>query len=174
LILLHCSGNLCPETMKDFVLNNFLSNPKISYHSGASFLTLMAFGFFLKTISIQAAPPLLDRELVNRGFLEIAPIVTKVIVKKGDPFIEVFLQGEIAEGDCFDKKEYLVETKKDYTQVLARFRKNNPDAECKAKASTFTDKVADLDPANPASQIVKVLGFYGWSMGQLEGAPENK
>lgn len=115
----------------------------------------------------------LDRTIVNRGFLEVAPVISQVVIKKGDPFIEVFINGDVPEGDCYDKKEFIVEALKDETQVIARFRRLNPEQPCRSKIKSFSEKVADLDPNNPASKVVQVLGYYGWTRGELtEGAPK--
>jgi hypothetical protein len=115
----------------------------------------------------------ISRDLVNRGFEELAPVVTDVVVKKGDPFVEVFITGYVNEDFCFEKKEYAVEGDANETRIIVRFRKSSGGPACKGGRKFFSDKAADLDPNSPAAKIVKVLGYYGWQEARLsENVPE--
>ena len=118
-----------------------------------------SFAFALKA-GAGLVPPPEKRERQTR-FEEISPLVTHVELKMGDPFIEVFISG-MAELDCFDVHEFVVEKKNDRTLVIPRFRRSNPEMSCKGELKEFHDKAADLDPANVASRKVDVLGYRGW------------
>jgi len=117
-----------------------------------------------------ATTPLRDPGHLNfaRGFYEIAPRIIKVEVKMGEPFVEVFVSGELPEEGCYEKKEYIVEPLKSHTQIIARFRKDQSGKNCQKIDRVFYEKIADLDPAQSSSKKVEVLGFEGWIEGTLD------
>lgn len=97
---------------------------------------------------------------------EISPLVNDVEIKKGDPFIEVFVSGT-AHTDCYDVREYVVEKTDAKTLIVPRFRRSNSEKACRVGLRDFRDKAADLDPANLASYQIEVLGFRGWVKSRL-------
>ena len=88
-------------------------------------------------------------------------------MKKSASGIEVFLTGE-AKTDCYDLREFVVQKEASKVMIVPRFRFSKPDHECQGSLKTFHAKVADLDPANPASYHVRVLGYLGWIHRDLE------
>lgn len=92
---------------------------------------------------------------------EVSPLIDAVEVKKGDPYLEVFITGH-GHLDCYDVREFVVDRKADVTEIIPRLRRSSPDKPCKVKLQSFRDKAADLDPYARASYNIQVLGFRGW------------
>jgi len=95
-------------------------------------------------------------------FEEVSPLIEDIELKRGDPFIEVFITGS-GHIDCYDSREYVVEKLERKIRIIARLRRLPTSKRCKLGVKTFKDKAADLDPQSPASYEVEVLGFKGWS-----------
>ena len=120
---------------------------------------MTAFGSLVISVSVLGGPS--QPHLVAQPRLEeIAPIIENVEIKKGDPFIEVFITGT-GHLDCYDSREYQVEVGTTSTRIIPRLKRTNALRSCKKDLKSFRDKAADLDPYNPASQEVEVLGFRG-------------
>jgi hypothetical protein len=129
------------------------------------FLTLCMVQSSLSLSTETAGGPTVQPERVVRGenssLYEVSPVVLEVEVKKGDPFLEVFIKGS---GDigCNDKREYQVQREIVETIIVPRLERSRPEAPCKPRIEEFRDKVADLDPNSEASNLIKVLGYNGW------------
>ncbi len=114
----------------------------------------------LTTLALLSYSPSFAGGIVE-PFREIAPLLDRVVVKQGDPFIEVFIDGWVAT-DCYKNQEFLVEKLKDRTQIVARFRQVHIEIPCDQKLKKISMKIADLDPKLEISRTVDVLGFKGW------------
>lgn len=104
--------------------------------------------------------------LTPNHFSEVSPLLQDVEIKKGEPFIEVFIEGW-GHLDCFTVREFLVEKKAQSTQIIPRLRRVDTASKCKLGLKMFRDKAADLDPNNPASYEIEVLGYKGWEKRSL-------
>lgn len=97
----------------------------------------------------------------NSFFEEVSPLIEEVVVKKGDPFVEVFIRA-VGHLNCYDVREFQIEKTASATLIVPRLRRLNPSKGCVLGLKEFYDKAADLDPANPATQHIQVLGYRGW------------
>ncbi len=102
----------------------------------------------------------------SSGLEERSPDIQDVIVRMGDPFIEVYLK---ASGglNCFDIREYTVERLQDKTVIIPVLRRSKPLTPCEPIRKNFEDKVADLDPNLDSAYLLEVLGFKGWHRREL-------
>ncbi len=97
----------------------------------------------------------------HTAFEEISPLIESVEIKKGNPFVEIFVKG-YGHLDCYDVREFQVERTSHSTQIIPRLRRMNPSKPCKLGIKSFYDKAADLDPSSPSTEIIEVLGYRGW------------
>jgi len=102
-----------------------------------------------------------EPSLPHSAFEEVSPLIEEVLVKQGEPFVEVFLRG-LGHLNCYDVREFQVEKTERGTQIVPRLRRLNPSKPCMLGLKEFYDKAADLDPANPSTQNIEVLGYRGW------------
>jgi len=102
----------------------------------------------------------------SSGLEERSPEVLDIVVRMGDPFIEVYLK---AAGplECFDIREYSVKRQEDKTIIIPILRRSKPLTPCEPTRKTFEDKVADLDPNLDSAYLLEVLGFRGWHKREL-------
>ena len=98
---------------------------------------------------------------LKESLVEQSPLIDEVEIIKGDNFLEVFVSGT-SETDCYEFREYEVEKKENFIQIIARFRTAQADKVCTKLMKNFREKVADLDANDPRSRTVKVLGYNGW------------
>lgn len=101
---------------------------------------------------------------------EVSPLVEDIEIKKGDPYLEVFIGG-LGHLDCYDVREFSVEKVEGETRIVPRLRRSDAHKPCKLGLKRFKDKAADLDPQNPASLKIAVLGFSGWHRREIDKAP---
>ncbi len=130
------------------------------------FLTICAIALSADSLSeeLPGGPTVQPDRLVrgeNSSLMEIAPVITQVDLKKGDPFWELFIT---AYGDigCYDKREYEILRQSGTTLIIPRMQRSRPESECKSRRDEFRDKVADLDPQSASSQLIRVLSYNGW------------
>ncbi len=124
-------------------------------------LGLIAVAWYSQALGGPSQPPSLQNH-----FEEISPLIQDIEIKKGDPFIEVFIVGA-GNLDCYDVREFAVEKMPNSTHIIPRLRRLNPLKPCKIGLKTFRDKAADLDPANPSSYQIEVLSYKGWQKRSL-------
>lgn len=101
---------------------------------------------------------------------EVSPLVEDIEIKKGDPYLEVFIGG-LGHLDCYDVREFVVEKMSGETRIIPRLRRSDSHKPCKLGLKRFKDKAADLDPHSPASEQIAVLGFSGWHKRHLNDTP---
>lgn len=85
----------------------------------------------------------------------------EVVVRKGTPFIEVYLRAQAAV-DCYDVREYSVRREAERTVIIPVMRNSRPGKSCDPSESSYEDKVADLDPNQESAYQIDVLGYRGW------------
>jgi hypothetical protein len=98
---------------------------------------------------------------------EVSPLVDDVEIVRGDPYIEVFVKGT-GHLACYDVREFVVEKLPHETRIIPRLRRSKPKEPCPSGLMTFRDKAADLDPTQPSSKRIAVLGFRGWHYRTLD------
>jgi hypothetical protein len=114
----------------------------------------------------QPAPPMTETEVMNSGLQEVSPQILDIIVRKGDPFIEVYIKGQ-AFLKCYDIHEYDVERTPTKTIIIPRLKRSKPSEPCEQVFADFEDKVADLDPNLDSAYSLEVLGYKGWYTKEL-------
>ena len=146
---------------------NFLTN-WISVEWGKVGIFLFLTAFSNKTLSQEAhggptqpAPPMTETEVMNSGLQEVSPQILDVIVRRGDPFIEIYIKGQ-AFLKCYDIHEYDVERTPTKTIIIPRLKRSKPSEPCEQIVEDFEDKVADLDPNLDSAYSLEVLGYKGW------------
>jgi hypothetical protein len=124
-------------------------------------LTLLINAALSREVHGGPTQPLAALELINPGLQEISPHIQEVVVRQGDPFIEVYLKAEAAL-NCYDVREYDVERHDSKTRIIPRLRRSKPGEPCEQKMESFEDKMADLDPNLESAYSLEILGFMGW------------
>jgi len=114
----------------------------------------------------QPASPMTETEVMNSGLQEVSPQIIEIIVRRGDPFIEVYLKGQ-GFLKCYDIHEYDVERSETKTVIIPRLKRSNPSEPCEQHLEEFEDKVADLDPNLDSAYSLEVLGYKGWYKKEL-------
>jgi len=113
--------------------------------------------------------------------LQISPLIDDIQIKSSDTTIEVFIDAR-AMVDCYDQSENLVELREGYTRIIPRRSQSKERRNCSKRVRSYTEKIAELDAADPASREIKILGFRGWHerkiatnpMGVMTKAPANQ
>lgn len=93
--------------------------------------------------------------------MERSPTVLEVVVRKGSPFIEVYLKA-MAPINCYDVREYSVRRDTERTIIVPVLRNSQPGKDCGLEEAIYEDKVADLDPTQESAYEIEVLGYRGW------------
>lgn len=94
--------------------------------------------------------------------MERSPYIKEIQMKYNVPYIEVFASGH-ALLDCFNKKQVDIKIEESLTYIIPRYVFAANGEPCSSANTEFKhEKLADLDPSNPASYRVAVLGFSGW------------
>lgn len=146
------------KTLKLLKFVNFLTNWISVVRGMDGFFWLI---FFSSALSIEVLGGPSQPQYQASGLEERSPKVLDVIVRMGDPFIEVYLS---ASGplNCYDIREYIVERQQDKTKIIPILRRSAPQTPCEPILQSFEDKVADLDPNLESAYLLEVLGFRGW------------
>ncbi|NCN27225.1 hypothetical protein GW915_06575 [bacterium] len=106
--------------------------------------------------------------------LERPPHLQSVEMVYNVPYIEVFATGRTPL-DCFNKKQIDISIEQDTTYIVPRFIFIANGEPCSNTEAIFSrEKIADLDPSNPASYKVAVLGFEGWHYYNLKEKSPSK
>lgn len=125
-------------------------------------LTSMLCSFALsKDVHGGPTQPATETEVMNSGLQEVSPQILDVIVRRGDPFIEIYIQG-LAYRACYDIHEYDVERTATKTVIIPRLKRSKPGEPCEQILEEFEDKVADLDPNLDSAYSLEILGYKGW------------
>ncbi|MEO5667736.1 MAG: hypothetical protein ABIR96_06750 [Bdellovibrionota bacterium] len=114
----------------------------------------------------QPATPMTETEVMNSGLQEVSPQILDIVVRRGDPFIEVYLKG-MGYLKCYDVHEYDVERGDSKTVIIPRLKRSKPSEPCEQTLGEFEDKVADLDPNLDSAYSLEVLGYKGWYKKEL-------
>jgi len=114
----------------------------------------------------QPASPMTETEVMNSGLQEVSPQILDIIVRRGDPFIEIYIRG-LAFLKCYDIHEYDVERRDTKTVIVPRLKRSKPSEPCEQVLTEFEDKVADLDPNLDSAYSLEVLGYKGWYKKEL-------
>jgi hypothetical protein len=114
----------------------------------------------------QPAIPMTESEVMNSGLQEVSPQILDVIVRRGDPFIEIYIRGQ-GFLKCYDIHEYDVERSATKTVIIPRLKRSRPSEPCEQTLEDFEDKVADLDPNLESAYSLEVLGYKGWYKKEL-------
>ena len=103
------------------------------------------------------------------SFEEVAPEVEEVLVKKGDPFVEVSIRAVLPDS-CFHLHDVFISTEGNRTRITPRYRWKAPDGNtrCRRSRRDFIEKIADLDPHAESTRALEVLGFDGWHEAQYK------
>jgi len=107
-----------------------------------------------------------DSELLNPGLQEVSPQIQEIIVRKGDPFIEVYIKA-LGYLSCYDTREYAVTREDSKTIIVPRLKRSRPGEKCEFILEEFEDKIADLDPNLDSAYSLEVLGYKGWYKKEL-------
>jgi hypothetical protein len=151
---------------------NFLTNWKsVEWGKDGSFFVLtlifaMALSQEIHGGPTQPAAPIPEADTMNSGLQEMSPHIIDIIVRRGDPFIEVYIKG-MGYLRCYDRHEYDVERSDTKTIIIPRLRRSKPGETCEAALEEFEDKVADLDPNLDSAYSLEVLGYTGWYKREL-------
>jgi hypothetical protein len=97
----------------------------------------------------------------KKSYIEKSPIVDDVELVQGDPFLEVFIVGKTEKG-CFSEHEYHIEKLEKVTVIVPRFRTHDSEKKCETKLEPFREKAADLDVNANSTELIRVLGNFGW------------
>jgi hypothetical protein len=112
-------------------------------------------------------PPLhADSRMLNPALQEVSPKILDVIVRKGDPFIEVYIKA-LGQLSCYDEREYEVTRQYNKTIIVPRLKRSRPGTPCELRLEEFEDKIADLDPNLESAYSLEVLGYTGWYRKEL-------
>jgi hypothetical protein len=145
---------------------NFLTNfRKVEWGKDGSFFVLTLLSLALSREihggPTQPAFPTTETEIKNSGLQQVSPQVVDIIVRRGNPFIEVYLKGQ-GYLKCYDSREYHVERSEDKTIIVPVLKRSKPGEPCEPLFEEFEDKVADLDPNLASAYSLEVLGYKGW------------